>query len=418
MSQSFSRQEFYDLVWSKPMTQLAKEFFLSDVALHKICKKHDIPQPPLGWWAKKHAGKPVQQTPLPPAKGGAAAKISIMSGELRKESEVMSAAREQARIAASGIDSEAEVPSHRIVAATAAKLRKAKPDADSILVAARGKGIIPTLVDTASIDRFELVLNRIVAAAEALGITLGAGEKGAVFLCDGESVGFAVTELTRREKHVLTEKEQKEREAWEKKQERYWAKRRTPRGWDDDDDFGFEFAPRFPEWDYHATGQLSFELDQHYFWDASPRRSFRDAKVQRLELIAGDIAVGIAVYAAALKADRLRRDEEARHREVEQQNRERAARAEHIQKRRAGELDKVLEELAALERLRGLVSTLRSQLGSESGGRVGAFVEFANERLAAREEVFSPDGLARRFESDRIFGDDDDHDFYPSRYYL
>ena len=65
MSRVFTRQEFYDLVWSKPMTHIAKEFALSDVALHKICKKHDIPNPPLGWWAKKAAGKAVKQTPLP-----------------------------------------------------------------------------------------------------------------------------------------------------------------------------------------------------------------------------------------------------------------------------------------------------------------------------------------------------------------
>ena len=39
MSLSFSRREFYDLVWSKPMIHLAKEFGVSDVALHKICRK-------------------------------------------------------------------------------------------------------------------------------------------------------------------------------------------------------------------------------------------------------------------------------------------------------------------------------------------------------------------------------------------
>ena len=55
MAQRFSRQEFYELVWSKPMTHLAKEFVISDVALHKICRKHGIPNPPLGWWAKKAA---------------------------------------------------------------------------------------------------------------------------------------------------------------------------------------------------------------------------------------------------------------------------------------------------------------------------------------------------------------------------
>ena len=61
MSRVFTREEFYDMVWSKPLTHLAKEFALSDVALHKICKKHDIPNPPLGWWAKKAAGKAVKQ---------------------------------------------------------------------------------------------------------------------------------------------------------------------------------------------------------------------------------------------------------------------------------------------------------------------------------------------------------------------
>jgi hypothetical protein len=39
------------------MTQLAKEFAISDVALHKVCKKHGIPNPPLGWWEKKRSWK-------------------------------------------------------------------------------------------------------------------------------------------------------------------------------------------------------------------------------------------------------------------------------------------------------------------------------------------------------------------------
>ena len=39
MMQSYTREEFYELVWSKPMVQLAPEFNLSDVALHKLCRK-------------------------------------------------------------------------------------------------------------------------------------------------------------------------------------------------------------------------------------------------------------------------------------------------------------------------------------------------------------------------------------------
>ncbi|HJS12962.1 hypothetical protein [Sphingopyxis sp.] len=417
MTQSFTREEFYDLVWSKPMTHLAKEFRLSDVALHKICKKHDIPKPPLGWWAKKQAGKPVRQTPLPPAAEDKETRISITAGELRGEPELMAVAREEARIAASSIDSEADVPSHPIIERTTAKLRKAKPAAGSILVSVEGAGVVRALIGPESVDRFEQVLNRIVAAAATLGIKFERCDKGAVFMCDGEAIGFSVSELTRREKHVLTEKEQAEYAAWKSKRDRYWARRSTPRGWDDDDDVDL-FPPRFPEWDYHPTGQLSFELDQQHFWNASPRKSFRDAKVQRLELIAGDIAVGIAVYGAAMKADRIRREEDARQCEEERRQREQAERAEHVEKRRYEALDNILDELAALERLRSLVGGLRSELASTAEGRAEAFLAFAEKRLAIREAAFSADGLQRRFEKNRLFGDDDDHDFRPSRYYF
>src|SRR3546814_19586430 len=75
MSRTFTREELYELVWSKPMTHLAKDFALSDVALHKICRKHAIPNPPLGWWAKKAAGKPVTRTPLPRQKRGLGGQI-------------------------------------------------------------------------------------------------------------------------------------------------------------------------------------------------------------------------------------------------------------------------------------------------------------------------------------------------------
>ena len=59
-----TREELYALVWARPMTKVAKQFGLSDVALHKICSKHDVPTPPQGYWAKKEFGKPVTVRPL------------------------------------------------------------------------------------------------------------------------------------------------------------------------------------------------------------------------------------------------------------------------------------------------------------------------------------------------------------------
>lgn len=412
MSRNFTRQEFYDLVWSKPMTHLAKEFALSDVALHKICKKHDVPNPPLGWWAKKAAGKAVKQTPLPKAKTGTSDRITIAAGELRPEPELIAAARENARLLASSIDAEATLSANPIVDRTIAQLRKAKPSSINGLVTVEGLNIIKVSVAPASIDRLELALGRIAAAAEAMGIKLIGGEKSASFQCEGETIGLSISEGVRREKHVPTEKEIAEQEAARKRRARRWNK---PGSWDDDD---FSFSSlRGPKWDYHPTGLLAFELEQSYLLGGSPRRSFKDAKVQRIENMASDIAVGIAILAAAKKDDCVKREEQARQREEEKRLRELALRRDHIAERRGKALDEVLEEMASLDRLKRLVANLREGELSVSSGRVAEFLGLAERRLSSREAALSADGLEQRFEKNKLFGDDDDHAFRPPYVY-
>lgn len=408
MARTFTRKEFYELVWSKPMTHLAKEFALSDVALHKICRKHDIPNPPLGWWAKKAAGKVVKQTPLPKAKAGASDRITIAAGELRPESELIATARETARLLASSIDADAVLRSNPIVERTIAQLRKEKPSPINGLVTTEGLNVIKTSVAPASIDRLELALGRIAAAAEALGIKLVRGESSATFHCDGETIDFSISEGVRREKHVPTEKEVAEQEAARKRQARRWS---NPNRWHDDDlDLSFL---RGPQWDYHPTGLLALELEQSYLLGGTARRSFKDAKVQRIENMASDIAVGIAVLAAAKKDDRARRDDQARQREEERRLRELALRKAHVIERRNKALDDVLEEIASLDRLRKLVANLSSKEMSEATGRVAEFMGLTKRRLASREAALSAEGLEQQFEKQKLFGDDDDHAFRP-----
>lgn len=60
-----TRQELYNLVWSKPMSRLALEYNISDNGLRKICKKFDIPLPLLGHWQKIQYNKKVPVIPLP-----------------------------------------------------------------------------------------------------------------------------------------------------------------------------------------------------------------------------------------------------------------------------------------------------------------------------------------------------------------
>lgn len=61
------RLKLYEEVWSEPMTTVAVRYGISDNGLRKRCKALNIPLPPVGYWAKVKAGKPVpERVPLPP----------------------------------------------------------------------------------------------------------------------------------------------------------------------------------------------------------------------------------------------------------------------------------------------------------------------------------------------------------------
>jgi hypothetical protein len=60
-----TRQSLYELVWSKPISNLAGDFGISDVALAKRCRQVDVPIPYRGYWARKVAGQEPPKLPLP-----------------------------------------------------------------------------------------------------------------------------------------------------------------------------------------------------------------------------------------------------------------------------------------------------------------------------------------------------------------
>ncbi|MGS2739982.1 hypothetical protein [Sinomicrobium sp. M5D2P17] len=64
-SKTITRRELYNLVWSKPITHIAKEYGFSDNGIRKICKMHDIPLPRSGYWSKLKFNKKVVKTKLP-----------------------------------------------------------------------------------------------------------------------------------------------------------------------------------------------------------------------------------------------------------------------------------------------------------------------------------------------------------------
>jgi hypothetical protein len=66
-----SRRRLFELVWAKPITQLALEFGMPPKHLAKACDRHDIPRPDPGHWQKLAYGKKLRTAELPQEHFGA-----------------------------------------------------------------------------------------------------------------------------------------------------------------------------------------------------------------------------------------------------------------------------------------------------------------------------------------------------------
>ena len=62
----FSRKDFYNLVWNKPLKEISSEYLVSNTSLKKICSKNKIPMPGKGYWSKVRYNKAPLPKPLPP----------------------------------------------------------------------------------------------------------------------------------------------------------------------------------------------------------------------------------------------------------------------------------------------------------------------------------------------------------------
>jgi integrase len=66
----FRREALYELVWTTPITEIAKQFGVSDVAIGKLCRRAHIPTPWRGYWPRTSAGQSLERTSLPTAPAG------------------------------------------------------------------------------------------------------------------------------------------------------------------------------------------------------------------------------------------------------------------------------------------------------------------------------------------------------------
>jgi len=66
---TYNRQKLYEEVWTKPVVDVAVQYGVSDVAIHKVCKSLNVPVPPRGYWARLRAGEKLKKPSLPATDG-------------------------------------------------------------------------------------------------------------------------------------------------------------------------------------------------------------------------------------------------------------------------------------------------------------------------------------------------------------
>jgi hypothetical protein len=72
-----SRRELYEQVWTMPATKLKHKLGVSDVAIGKACRRHEIPRPGAGYWAMLRIGRLLPKKPLGRASSKALETVSF-----------------------------------------------------------------------------------------------------------------------------------------------------------------------------------------------------------------------------------------------------------------------------------------------------------------------------------------------------
>jgi hypothetical protein len=229
---TLSREDLYELVWSKPMTELAQDFGLSDVALAKRCRKVGVPILGRGYWARVAAGQTPRQPALRKRTDDVMDYTALTFDAPREETppETIPATTEQHPL----FEKVQSLPlthsdhlrlSSPAVKRTAARLKRPWRSEISWNRGERQGPIISIDVSESCADRALKVSEQIIAGAAALGWVFNAPPKqeesrsnryeverpdAPVFGClyvENEALALQIDERTKRTDHELTENE-------------------------------------------------------------------------------------------------------------------------------------------------------------------------------------------------------------------
>lgn len=396
MSIQLTRKELYDMVWERPVIKVAAEFDVSDVAIHKICRKHNVPVPPRGYWAKLAAGKTVHRTPLPKEVKERLDHIEIVGSPAKQLPQAVLDAQTQGFALEAAAGNPSQDPNTIPEILTLRKtLDRAKPKKDGFVRIA-SKRQFSICVTPATRKRAQLALERIVGAALARGYKLISSDAGLALKIDGEQISIAVEETTKRVPHVPTAAETSKMERWDRKYQEKIRRHEWVSTWD---------KPEIPEFDEVPSGQLLVEIDRAHCWDGL-RRRFRDGKRQRVENLAEKIVSAAAACAAAAIERKEEAERRQQEREEHEKHRQEQERLRTLEEKRWEFLESKREWLEKAKHLERFVADYNDSFEQEEIPEAcQKFLEWASKHARLIRAKISPNNLASILEKHDLMND-------------
>lgn len=308
----YDRETLYKEVWAMPVTEVAKRYHVSDVAIHKVCKSLDIPTPPQGYWAKLRAGKPVKCLPLPPGdkKTKLGIQTTISHWEDNKENanrltflteeerQVVLNVAVQILMPQEQVRMLPEILSHRKRIAEWEKRKRQQEREFGANWNRLKKEVPPPFAEGISAEQQPRVLRLIDAlfkAMKPLGWNLTSDLK---FAMGQEAVTLTFSEAADRVPHIPTKEENLALLKYEEEKKNHsWASK-----------------PQIRKYDAVYNGRISVSING--------AKTFRDCRSYVLEDRLGDMMLAIYEEAEQLKQARLAREEAERQRQEQERRRE------------------------------------------------------------------------------------------------
>lgn len=396
---TYNRQKLYEEVWAKPVVQVAIQYGVSDVAIHKICKSLQIPVPPRGYWAKLRAGEKMPRPPLPAVKGMIQKTGSrTFTGEKKAQepSQVLAFLNENNRdrvlIAAQQIQMSAEnATPHKKIAAYRSVIKEWNKKDKKPQSAQRDfknfydrPQFLTGVISNESLPRVFRILDALFSQIESLGGTVN---DNLSLKIRGEIVHIEISESQDTVDHVMTREEAQAMLVYkDAKRINSWAS-----------------EPQIRKYDYVFNGRLRICIREH--------RYFRDSEKSNVETRLGEMLIELYEQSEVIKQKRIAAEEAERKRQEEERHREerRVRYNDEVEKTIA--LMNIVQDYDMACKIRAFVAALESE---DTDEKTAALIDWAKKKA----DWFDP-SVARTDEilGDRDHEESDDHKSLKKRYY-